>query len=228
MDLPGFLTALRDRAPPLQCANPYSVFHPGIDAWDGASTVRLQQLGHYLSSRRDQARIVLVAEAPGFQGARFSGIPMTSERILLGHHPRVASGAVLPAHIRARRTSAPEACRNPRETSGGFAEPTSTIVWQALLEHGLAGQTVLWNVFPFHPHKPRAPLTNRTPGPSEIRPHLDILETFLALFPPAQTIAVGRTAQIWLSEIGRVAPMLRHPANGGAAAFRAGLGHTLG
>lgn len=59
-----------------------------------AASIRRIQLAMYLNERIASAKFLLIAEAPGYQGARFSGIPMTSERMLLGHHP-----CVLPNHI---------------------------------------------------------------------------------------------------------------------------------
>ena len=48
------------------------------------SAVRRDRLERYLEDRR-QARLLLVAEAPGYRGTRISGIPLTSERQLTGH-----------------------------------------------------------------------------------------------------------------------------------------------
>ena len=48
----------------------------------------------YLESRAD-ARYVLVGEAPGYRGARVSGIPFTSERQLTGVGPAEASATIV-------------------------------------------------------------------------------------------------------------------------------------
>jgi uracil-DNA glycosylase family 4 len=53
-----------------------------------------ERLVAYLESRSD-APIVLVGEAPGYRGARISGIPFTSERQLSGTGPAEATATIV-------------------------------------------------------------------------------------------------------------------------------------
>jgi uracil-DNA glycosylase len=53
-----------------------------------------ERLERYLEERRG-ASILLVGEAPGFRGARVSGIPFTSERQLTGDGPAEATATVV-------------------------------------------------------------------------------------------------------------------------------------
>jgi uracil-DNA glycosylase family 4 len=53
-----------------------------------------QRLGAYLEARAD-APILLVGEAPGYRGARISGLPFTSERQLTGAGPAEASATIV-------------------------------------------------------------------------------------------------------------------------------------
>jgi len=53
-----------------------------------------RRLREYLCSRED-APIVLVGEAPGYRGARVSGIPFTSERQLTGTGPAEATATIV-------------------------------------------------------------------------------------------------------------------------------------
>jgi hypothetical protein len=53
-----------------------------------------QRLIDYLEARRD-ARWLLVGEAPGYRGARVSGIPFTSERQLTGTGPAEATATIV-------------------------------------------------------------------------------------------------------------------------------------
>jgi uracil-DNA glycosylase len=55
---------------------------------------RRDRLAAYLESRR-AAPILLVGEAPGYRGARVSGIPFTSERLLTGHGPAEATATIV-------------------------------------------------------------------------------------------------------------------------------------
>ena len=52
------------------------------------------RLGRYLE-RRAEASLVLVGEAPGYRGARVSGIPFTSERQLTGSGPAEATATIV-------------------------------------------------------------------------------------------------------------------------------------
>src|SRR6266536_4018644 len=53
-----------------------------------------RRLEGYLASR-EHARFLLVGEAPGFRGARVSGVPFTSERQLTGAGPAEATATIV-------------------------------------------------------------------------------------------------------------------------------------
>jgi hypothetical protein len=83
---------------------------------------------------------------------------------------------------------------------------------------------VLWNVVPAHPHRPGQPLSNRTPAVGELRAGAQVLGELIERLAPRATIAVGRSAERALRELGLPCQAsVRHPANGGATAFRSGL-----
>jgi uracil-DNA glycosylase len=58
------------------------------------AAVRRERLAAYLEARSD-APILLVGEAPGYRGARVSGIPFTSERQLTGSGPAEATATIV-------------------------------------------------------------------------------------------------------------------------------------
>ncbi len=60
------------------------------------SNLRRRRLNEYLDSRSD-APVLLVGEAPGYRGARVSGIPFTSERQLTGAGPAEATATIVHA-----------------------------------------------------------------------------------------------------------------------------------
>jgi uracil-DNA glycosylase len=59
----------------------------------GAATRRKRLLA-YLESRRE-APLLLVGEAPGYRGARISGVPFTSERQLTGRGPAEPTATIV-------------------------------------------------------------------------------------------------------------------------------------
>jgi len=59
-----------------------------------SSSLRRDRLRRYLLER-EQAPLLLVAEAPGYRGTRVSGIPLTSERQLTGVGPAEATATIV-------------------------------------------------------------------------------------------------------------------------------------
>jgi uracil-DNA glycosylase len=190
--------------------NPWWQIDEENDFGPHSPAIRRKHLAVYFRERLGKARLAIVGEALGYRGGHFSGIPMTSERVLLGKQPVILAG------IKPRRTSKPSICAD------GFSEPTATIVWGALLKTGvLPDQFVLWNAFPWHSFDPRrGPLSNRTPNKSEQLSGRPVLKDFLELFPCEQIVALGKIAAAQLEQLGFNAHCVRHPASGGAKLFR--------
>lgn len=182
--------------------------------------VRRRQLQQYLQERIGRARTLLLAEAIGYQGGHFSGIPMTSERLLLGglQHKGLTAEMVF-CDLSVQRTS------DPQLKPQGFTEPTATIVWGFMAEHGIDPRSVvLWNAFPWHPfQKSKGLLSNRTPTDVELVAGHKILLQMLELGHFSQVVAVGEKAALQLQGLGIAAAKVRHPANGGAGKFRSQL-----
>ena len=181
--------------------------------------IRKRQLQAYLGERLDSAKYLFIAEALGYQGGHFTGIAMTSERILLGHHNSVhgipSDGAF--TSIEARRTSKPEV------NAKGMSEPTATIMWKAIYQLGMDPyETVLWNALPWHPYeREQGLLSNRTPTDRELEKGYPSLKAFLNMFPDGKIIAVGRKSEQSLDAFGiNSYTPVRHPANGGAPKVR--------
>ncbi len=179
--------------------------------------IRRRQLAHYLEARQGPAAWVLVGEAMGYQGGHFSGVPMTSERILLGH---LAGDGIHPSHVLPGLS--PERTSLPGIKADGFTEPTATIVWGALRDQGLDPlRVVLWNTFAWHPYRPdQGLLSNRRPTNDELAFGMPALRLVLGLFPGARLVAVGKVAAACLAGAGYQPTEMRHPAHGGAPEFR--------
>jgi hypothetical protein len=197
--------------------NPWWQVDKQNDIDRNAPAIRRKQLRAYLRKRVGKIKLVVIGEALGYRGGHFSGIPMTSERILLG---KKKEDGIEPqqvfSSIKARRTSKREQCPD------GFSEPTATIVWSTLLRLELSPeQFVLWNAFPWHSFDSRrGMLSNRMPNKAERSNGMPVLKTFLDLFPCDEVVALGRVAAEQLKELDVSAHYVRHPASGGARLFR--------
>jgi hypothetical protein len=200
--------------------NPWGESDPQHDCDAQGAQIRSRQLQKYLSERLGRAKTLLLAEAIGYQGGHFSGIPMTSERLLLDglRHKKLGPELVFSA-LRPRRTSRPEL------RAQGFTEPTATIVWGFLVENGIDPRSVvLWNAFPWHPYQPKKGLlSNRTPSDGELSAGHQVLQRLLSIGQFEQIVAVGEKSFAQLQQLQLPATKVRHPANGGAGKFRAQL-----
>ncbi len=197
--------------------NPWGEVDLQHDRDDRGPEIRRRQLLHYLQERIGVADTLLCAEAIGYQGGHFSGIPMTSERLLLGGlqhknlHPKMVFKHLLP-----QRTSREDL--KPL----GFTEPTATIVWGFLADQGIdPRRVVLWNAFPWHPyHLEKGLLSNRTPKDTELEVGHQMLKQLLELGQFKQVVAIGEKSSLQLEQLAIAAIKVRHPANGGAGKFR--------
>jgi hypothetical protein len=179
--------------------------HCPHDAAGNGPTEKLERLALHLDC---DPEFILAGEAPGYQGCRYSGIAFTSERLLgEGVIPRVPA---LTRRLSTRRLP--------------FSEPSATIVWKTLYRLGIAERTLLWNAMQLHPYRADNLWSNRTPTPDEIKLGEPALRILIAAFPSAKIIAVGKKSEGLLLEMGiPIAGSVRHPANGGATEFAAGL-----
>jgi uracil-DNA glycosylase len=180
--------------------NFYNCYDLEVDLPD-ADRIRRENLRLYLQSFSERPPFLVVGEAPGWRGCRFSGVPFTSQSQLLGGY--------LPftGHL--------SGC-----ASSPLRESTATIFWQVMQPYH--PRFLVWNCVPLHPHRPGCLLSNRSLDRQEIACYLPILREMVALLAPHRVIALGRAAQSALAAIGIPAPRVRHPSHGGAKAFMEG------
>lgn len=184
--------------------NPWQDCCPHDAAGNGPAE-KLNRLALHLDCN---PQFILAGEAPGYQGCRYSGIAFTSERLLgEGAIPRIPA---LTGRLSTRRLP--------------FSEPSATIVWKTLHRLGIEERTILWNAMQLHPYRTDNVWSNRTPTPSEISLGEPALRMLVDAFPDAKIVAVGKKSEWLLNEMGiPTAGSVRHPANGGATQFSAGL-----
>ncbi|WP_423798200.1 uracil-DNA glycosylase [Neobacillus sp. SAB-20_R2A] len=207
--------------------NPWNDYSTQLDIGPDAPMLRINHLQRFLEPRISNARYIFVAEALGFQGGHFSGIPMTSEIMITGNHLEVDYQHVFHGKV-GRRTSNPNS-QFPRFKmiwkKRGASEPTATIVWKTILENNVDPfEIILWNIFPFHPYDPAVGLlSNRTPEPNELKLGVYYLKRLLNLCPQnIKVIAIGNHSTNTLNQHEIENIPIRHPANGGAPAFKEG------
>jgi len=137
----------------------------------------------------------------------------------LGHRGGRRTGLALTDDVHVAAHAARWGIETRRCTKGlPIKERTAAITWSMLDEIKLP--VFLWNVFPFHPHEPGLPFTNRSHSASEREVGEEILAELLMLLRPERIIAIGGDA----ARCGeRLAPgkclKVRHPSYGGQAEF---------
>ena len=205
--------------------NPWKDWHPELDIGREAPQIRATHLENYLRQRINQAKWIFVAEALGYQGGRFSGIAMTSERILLGFHKEVDPSFVLSTSELKRTSHSKNSLLNTAQRQKGFAEPTASIVWKEIIESNInPNHIILWNIFPFHPYDPKkGPLSNRTPCSTELQKGVTYVQKLLNLCSSPKVVAIGKHSRDILNQYGIENIHVPHPANGGANDFKAAI-----
>ncbi len=168
--------------------------------------IRRKNLLGYLRSFYERPSILVVGEAPGWRGCRFSGVPFTSESQL-------------------SRDALPFDGQQSSLRTSPYEESTATIFWRQLLPYH--PRFIAWNALPYHPHKQGNSLSNRTPNQQEISAYADLLSALVQLLKPNQIIAVGRSAEHAMGIMQMPAIYIRHPAHGGASSFRTGIQHLF-
>lgn len=181
--------------------NPYRDRHDDLDLPD-APALRRANLRAYLAAYEAQPDVLLLAEAPGPWGCRFSGVPLVAEA-------QLADDAF------------PLSGRPTSLEAEPHREYSASIYWRVLEPY--FPRFFTWNTVPFHPHRPGEPLTIRTPRAREVRAWTGLLGGLLEIVRPRVVLAVGRKAEGALTRLGVEATYVRHPSQGGARLFEAGV-----
>jgi hypothetical protein len=184
--------------------NPYRDADPALDV-PGAPDLRRANLRAYLDAFDRAPPVLAVAEAPGYRGCRFSGVPLVSEKQLLD--PDFPLDGI------------------PTSRDGPLGEQSATIYGRVLAERRPLVFT--WNTVPFRPHKPGQPLTNRRPTQAEVDACAPTLRALVDVLRPCVVVAVGRVAEEALARLGHAPTYVRHPAQGGARLFAEGMTRVL-
>jgi uracil-DNA glycosylase len=180
--------------------------------------IRRENMQAYIESRRSEARVMLLGEAPSHRGCRFTGIAFCSETELVHKPDLVARRKLTP-------TSHGAEAKPQRERS-------AAVIWSEIERGGRPFEIVLWNAFPWHPYRaddgdaasgPCGPSSNRKPRLGEVAEGRRAFNALLRCFTHKLDIfAVGKVAEDALARWGgaECAGYIRHPAQGGEKLFR--------
>jgi uracil-DNA glycosylase len=166
--------------------------------------IHRSNLRHYLEALDEIGPdMLLIGEAPSYRGGRLTGIPFTSERIMLS--------GILPGSGYRKATPGPEMS----------TEASATMVWGTICRiHPLP---LLWNAFPFHPFDRGNPRSNRLPSMSELLIGQDFIRVLMRLLDFQRIVAIGNRASLSLSRMNIAHERVRHPSQGGKQKFLDGM-----
>jgi hypothetical protein len=198
---PGFFNQYRDR-------------HSSVDLAE-ATAIRQQNLLNYFLSFSKIPPVLLLGEAPGPWGCRFSGIPFTGERQLLDQELPFSgqqSSRGIP-RIKVRKTTP-------------YISNSARVFWSTMLPY--YPRFIVWNCVPIHPYRIGNILSVRTPTSKEVVQYSYILLKILSILKPDRIVAVGRKAQYSLTYLGETCSYVRHPSQGGTYKFKRGIKKAFG
>ena len=191
------------------------VFNPYADTCDvhdkgNAASVRGKNLQTYLSAALTQGVDTLwMGRDLGYRGGRRTGLALTDEYHLFDLEQ------VFPNTTFVRAT-----------VGDAVAERTAAEIWRAL--RALPRQPLLWNVFPFHPHEPGNPLSNRRFKVRELAAVEELNAQLIRGLGVKRIISIGQDAALYAKRFGVSVETVRHPSYGGIADFRRGISQLHG
>ena len=189
--------------------NQYRDHNARVDLSDAAEIRRKNLLGYFQSFKK-RPPVILIGEAPGPWGCRFSGIPFTGERQLLTHAlPFVGQQSSREKPLLALRKRPP------------YISNSARLFWGTMLTYHPV--FFVWNCVPYHPYADGSILSVRAPTTIEVLGYADILSDILSVLKPKRIIAVGRKAQLSLEHLRVRCEYVRHPSQGGAVKFKRGI-----
>ena len=192
-----------------------NVFNPYADRcgkYDGndAPSVRRKTLRLILEKAARADCDLWVGRDFGWRGGRRTGLAMTDD-VRYGEHL---------SHwgLSARREEWAASIRRGEL----MKENTAGAVWSIIRR--LDRKVFLWNVFPFHPHEPGNPYSNRLHAAAEREIGKRFLSELVTMLAPSRVVAVGRHAESAVP--GSI--YVRHPSCGGQAKFAEAMKEIYG
>ena len=193
----------------------HGVFNPYRDQCEmhdlaGAPAVRRRNLRDYLGAVEELGTdTIWMGRDLGYRGGRRTGLALTDEaRLSMFTHSYPGS-------------SPSKATKGP-----AIAERTAAEIWAVLSR--LERPPLLWNVFPFHPHEPDDPMTNRRFAARELAEVTDLNQALIKWLGIKRIVCIGQDATAYAATFGVTVDCVRHPSYGGTTDFRAGMQRIYG
>lgn len=175
-----------------------------------AAALRRQNLASMLQSLLDLGSdTVWMGRDLGYRGGRRTGLALTDE----AHLPWVARVYLGASAARATRGDV-------------VAERTAAEIWGALPQLDIP--PLLWNVFPFHPHKAGDGMSNRKFTASELALAEELNAELFKGLGIRRAISIGQDAAAYAQRFQLKVSTVRHPSYGGTSEFRAGIAALYG
>lgn len=181
--------------------NPY-IHNCHVHDRDNAAELRLSVVLDIIErARLSRVDAIWIGRDLGYRGGRRTGLALTDDFHFVSHLRRWGLNGNLPV-------------KTPP-----IAERTASTVWKVLEE--ISDNVFLWNVFPFHPHLPGDPFSNRAHSSAERLLGENILTELVALLKPRRVISIGNDATRTAKKLHLSCPLVnaRHPSYGGKADF---------